>query len=156
MHTEATADAIDRRILDALNREPDATNVAIAEVTGLARNTVRARRSRYERERLLNSFDRRIDPTFLGFPLQAFLLTTVTQRKLASVAAHLSQVPEVVQVHGLSGAADLLVYVVARDADDLYRIAGRVLAIDGVRRTTTSLVMGEFVEFRLAHLVSSR
>ena len=46
-------------------------------------------------------------------------------------------------------------HVVARDADDLYRIAGRILDIDGVRRTTTGLVMGEFVEHRIAQLIGA-
>lgn len=46
---------------------------------------------------------------------------------------------------GFSGGADLLIQVVARDADDLYRIAGQVLSIRGVRRTNTSLVMRELV-----------
>jgi len=30
---------------------------------------------------------------------------------------------------------------VARDADDLYRIAGQILDLDGVEKTTTGLVM---------------
>lgn len=153
MITSRTADAIDVTLLKALVRTPDATNLALSEATGLARNTIRARLARYAEENTLHSFDRRIDPAFLGFPLQAFVTATVTQRKLTPVSAVLAEVPEVLQVHGLSGAADLLVYVVARDADDLYRIAGRILAIDGVKRTTTNLVMGEFVPYRLAQLI---
>lgn len=35
----------------------------------------------------------------------------------------------------------LLVEVVARDADDLYRIVGTMLGIEGVKRTSTALVM---------------
>ncbi len=150
-----TADAIDVALLRALVAHPDATNLAIAEATGLARNTVRARLARYAQEEALHSFERRIDPAFLGFPLQAFIITTVKQRKLGSVSATLGEVPEVLQVHGLSGVADLLVHVVARDADDLYRIAGRILAIDGVKRTTTGLVMGELVEYRIAQLIGA-
>jgi DNA-binding Lrp family transcriptional regulator len=116
---------------------------------------VRARRARYAEERALRSFERRIDPAFLGYPMRAFIVTTVKQRKLAQVATTLAEVPEVLQVHGLSGVADLLVHVVARDADDLYRIAGRILAIDGVKRTSTGLVMGELVEYRVAQLIGA-
>jgi DNA-binding Lrp family transcriptional regulator len=148
-----TADAIDVVLLKELVAHPDATNLAISETTGLARNTVRARLARYAAEDSLHSFERRIDPSFLGFPLQAFIITTVKQRKLTPVSETLSEVPEVLQVHGLSGVADLLVHVVARDADDMHRIAGRILAIDGVKRTTTGLVMGEFVEYRIAQLI---
>jgi DNA-binding Lrp family transcriptional regulator len=150
-----TADAIDVALLRELVAHPDATNLAISEATGLARNTVRARLARYAQEESLHPFERRIDPAFLGFPLQAFIITTVKQRKLGSVSGTLAEVPEVLQVHGLSGVADLLVHVVARDADDLYRIAGRILAIEGVKRTTTGLVMGELVEYRIAQLIGA-
>jgi DNA-binding Lrp family transcriptional regulator len=67
----------------------------------------------------------------------------------------LSEVPEVLQVHGLSGVTDLLVQVVARDANDLYRVAGQILDIDGVTRTETGLVMGELVEYRIAQLIGA-
>ena len=43
--------------------------------------------------------------------------------------------------------------VVARDGDDLYRVAGSLLAIDGVERTTTSLVMRTLVPHRLTPLL---
>ena len=45
------------------------------------------------------------------------------------------------------------VNVVARDADDLYRIAGRILDIDGVEKTTTGLVMRQLVDYRLTPLL---
>ena len=54
---------------------------------------------------------------------------------------------------GTSGEVDLLVQVVARDADDLYRIAGQLLATDGVERTSTSLVMRRLVDHRLDPLL---
>ena len=153
MTTARTADDLDATLLRALVHDPDATNLALSERTGLARNTVRARLARYRTEQALRSFERRIDPAFLGFPLEAFVMTTVKQRELTPISAALSGIPEVIQVHGLSGVADLLVHVVARDADDLYRIAGRILAIDGVKRTVTGLVMGEFVQHRVAQLI---
>ena len=61
--------------------------------------------------------------------------------------------PEVLEVLGLSGPTDLLVRVAARDADDLYRIAGQLLVTDSVERTTTSLVMRTLVEHRVVPLV---
>ncbi len=147
------ADAIDTALLEALVANPDATNLAIAESTGLARNTVRARLSRYKEQNVLRSFERRIDPAFLGYPLRAYIVTTVVQRKLDIVGQALAQIPEVLEVHGLTGVSDLLVHVVARDADDLYRVAGNILGIDGVKRTNTGLVMRELVHYRVAQLI---
>lgn len=149
-----TADTIDAKILAALCEEPRATVMALADKTGLSRNTVQARVGKLEKQGVLQSFERRIDPGALGYPLTAFILTSVTQRKLTRIASALDGVPEVVEVHGLSGAADLLVHVVARDADDLYRIAGLILDIDGVEKTTTSLVMRKLVDYRVMPLLS--
>jgi DNA-binding Lrp family transcriptional regulator len=155
MHTDRTADAIDAAILAALARNPDATNIAVAEHTGLARNTVRTRLARYARERTLRSFERRIDPAFLGYSLRAYVVTKVTQRKLTAVGEALAEIPEVLEVHGLTGVTDLLIHVVGRDANDLYRIAGRILSIDGVKRTSTGLVMQELMGYRIAQLIGT-
>jgi DNA-binding Lrp family transcriptional regulator len=146
-------DDYDLRILRALAVDPRATVVGLAEATGLSRNTVHARLGRLETNGALRSFERRIDPGTLGFPLTAYILVAVTQRKLTPIAGSLSEVPEVIEVHGLSGVTDLLVQIAARDADDLYRIAGRILDIDGVEKTTTGLVMRRLVDYRVSPLL---
>jgi len=156
MRTTRIANDIDRAILSVLLDDPDATTVAVAERTGLSRNTVRARLSRYKEDRSLRPFGRRIDPAFLGYALRAYIVTTVTQRLLPDVGHALSEVPEVLEVHGLTGVTDLLIHVVARDADDLYRVAGSILAIEGVERTTTGLAMQELVSYRIDQLVRGR
>lgn len=147
------ADKVDAAILRRLIAKPDATNIALAEETGLARNTVRARLGRYHQDGSLLSFQRRIDPAFLGYPMRAYVVTKVTQRKLDRVGEALSGIPEVIEVHGLSGITDLLIHVVARDADDLYRVAGRILDVDGVKRTNTGVIMREMVKYRIEQLI---
>jgi DNA-binding Lrp family transcriptional regulator len=146
-------DAVDARLLQALGEEPRATVVALAERLGLARNTVQARLQRLQDRGVLTDFARRIDPAALGHPLRAYVTTRVDQRRLDEVTAALARVPEVVEVVGLAGDDDLLVQVVARDADALYTIAGSVLAIPGVERTSTALVMRELVPYRLDPLL---
>lgn len=146
-------DATDARLLLALAESPRASVLALAERLGLSRNTVQARLARLDDRGVLGSFERRIDPAALGYPLTGFVTVQVVQRMLAEVAAALDDVPEVVEVLGISGQTDLLVQLVARDADDLYRVSGQLLGIDGVERTSTSLVMRRLVEHRLAPLL---
>lgn len=155
MRNAEGVDATDARLLLALAESPRASVLALAERLGLSRNTVQARLSGLEARGAVMSFERRIDPAALGYPLTAFVTVQVVQRRLDEVAAALSEVPEVVEVLGLSGPADLLVQVVARDADDLYRIAGQLLATEGVERTNTSLAMRTLVEHRLSPLLQS-
>jgi DNA-binding Lrp family transcriptional regulator len=153
MRTGGGIDVTDARLLLALAESPRASVLALAERLGLSRNTVQARLAGLEARGVVTSFERRINPAALGYPLTAFVTVQVVQRRLAEVAAALDGVPEVIEVLGLSGQADLLVQVAARDADDLYRIAGQLLATEGVERTTTSLVMRTLVEHRLAPLL---
>lgn len=146
-------DALDARLLRALTAGPRATVQALAEATGAARNTVQARLARFEAEKVLRSFERRIDPAALGYSLTAFVSITVEQQRLDDVGEALARIPEVLEVFGLSGGVDLLVQVAARDADDLYRIAGQILATAGVERTETALAMRHMVPFRLTPLL---
>jgi DNA-binding Lrp family transcriptional regulator len=148
-------DLIDAQLLLALMRAPRATTIALANEVGLSRNTVQARLGRFDDAHVLRSFERTVDPAALGYPLQAFIFTRVTQRKLATVAASLVRVPEVLEVSGLSGVTDLLIRVAARDADDLYRIAGQILGINGVKRTTSALVMRDLVDYRIKPLIAT-
>ncbi|MGW8815888.1 Lrp/AsnC family transcriptional regulator [Gordonia terrae] len=155
MRRVGLADAIDGRLLLALKGAPRATALALAEHTGLSRNTVQARIAKLEQSATLYSFERRVNPAALGYPVHAFVLTNVRQRRLDSVADALAEVPEVIEVHGLSGVADLLIHVVARNVEDLYRVAGDILAIRGVKRTTTGLVMRDMVQYRVTPLIEA-
>ncbi|WP_329236757.1 Lrp/AsnC family transcriptional regulator [Streptomyces sp. NBC_00111] len=153
MPSSERIDPTDARLLLALAAQPRATTVALAEASGLSRNTVHARLAALDRTGVVDAFERCVDPAALGYPLTAFVTTQVAQRRLDQVAHALAAIPEVLQVHGLSGDTDLLVHVVATDAEDLYRVAGQILDIPGVERTSTALVMRELVGYRLAPLL---
>ncbi|MFE5393048.1 Lrp/AsnC family transcriptional regulator [Streptomyces sp. NPDC056568] len=153
MPSSERIDSTDARLLLALAAQPRATTVALAEASGLSRNTVQARLNALDRSGAVDSFERRVDPVALGYPLTAFVTTQVAQRRLDEVAQALAAIPEVLQVHGLTGDTDLLVHVVATDAEDLYDVAGRILGIPGVERTSTALVMRQLVDYRIAPLL---
>jgi DNA-binding Lrp family transcriptional regulator len=146
-------DATDARLLLALAVDPRASVMALSQRLGLARNTVQARLTRLESTGALAPLDRRVRPEALGYRLGAYVTVQVAQRSLAEVSDGLAQIPEVLEVTGLSGAADLLVQVAAKDADDLWRITERVLAIPGVQRIDTALAMRRFVDHRLTPLL---
>jgi DNA-binding Lrp family transcriptional regulator len=127
--------------------------VQLASKLNLARNTVHARLTRWDHDKVLAPIDRCVSPRDLGYPLRAFITAVVDQHKLEDVIAALETVSQVTQVTGLSGVADLLIGVVVTDADDLYRVAGLVLAVPGVERTTMSVAMHDVVAYRTRPLL---
>ncbi|MEU3512505.1 Lrp/AsnC family transcriptional regulator [Streptomyces longwoodensis] len=153
MPNSARIDSADARLLLALAEHPRATAIALADRAGLSRNTVQSRLATFDRTNTLRSFEHCVSPAALGYPLTAFVTVQVLQQRLDEVGASLATIAEVLQVHGLSGDSDLLVHVVATDAEDLYRTAGRILDVTGVRRTTTALVMRQLVDYRITPLL---
>jgi len=148
-------DAIDLALLSALTDDPRGSYVALAERLGLSRNTVQAHMTQLEASGAFLPFDRRINPEPLGYPLTAAIAVSVRQKELAQTVSRIAEIPEVLQAHGMSGADDLMVWVVCTDAHDLFRVDAEILAIDGVERTETSLSMGELIPFRMAPLLGA-
>jgi len=151
--TMSMLDRIDLELLAALTDDPRATIVALSERLGLSRNTIQARMSRLEQSGVFLSYERSISTDVLGFPLHAFISISVRQNELPRISAELARIPELVQAHGLSGTVDILARVACRDARHLFDTDARILAIDGVERTETSLAMGEVIPYRVAGLV---
>lgn len=148
-----TMDRTDLELLSALADEPRATVVALADKLGLSRNTIQARMTRLDKGGVFLSYERAISPSALGFPLEAVVSVGVRQSDLPRIISEIARIPEVVQGHGLSGQIDLLVRVACRDARHLFDTDARILAVDGVERTETSLVMGEVIPFRVGGLM---
>ena len=150
-----TIDSTDARILLALDDDPDASILALARTLGLARNTVQARLSRLGRNGALRSFSQRVDPAALGYPLTAFVYISVSQELGRLGAEGLARIPEVIEIHSITGDADFLAKVVARDTEDLYRVTNGMLAVEGVVRTNTSISLVETMPTRLRALLET-
>ncbi|MEV7630926.1 Lrp/AsnC family transcriptional regulator [Microbacterium sp. NPDC089318] len=146
-------DRTDLELLTALAEDPRTTVVKLADRLRLSRNTIQARMARLDQTGVFESYERSFSTEVLGFPLQAFISIGVRQTELPRIISELSRVPEIVQAHGLSGSIDLLARVACRDARHLFDTDARILSIEGVERTETSLAMGEVIPFRVAGLI---
>jgi DNA-binding Lrp family transcriptional regulator len=138
----ARIDALDARIILALDDDPDATILALSRALGIARNTVHARLRRLAADGALKPFSQRVDLAALGYELAAFLSLSVSQTD-PGIIQGLLDVPEVISAHYTTGDADLIVQVVAKDTRDLYRVTTSILAIEGVNRTSTAVSLVE-------------
>ncbi|WP_454141427.1 Lrp/AsnC family transcriptional regulator [Microbacterium lacticum] len=148
-------DRVDLDLLKALADDHRATVVALADRLGLSRNTVQARMARLERSGVFQSFERAMSPAALGLPIEAMVSVIVRQADIPRITAEIAEIPEVIQAHGLSGQIDLMVRVAARDTQHLFDVDARILAIEGVERTETSLVMGEVIGYRIRPILES-
>jgi Lrp/AsnC family transcriptional regulator for asnA, asnC and gidA len=141
-------DALDARLVALLAEHPRIGVLGAARLLGIARATVQARLDRLVRPGIL-ALEPRVDPSRFGFPVSALVSLELQQSHLGTPAAEaLEAIPEVIEIHSVSGQADLLVRVVARSNEDLQRVLHEILAIEQVLRTSSSILLKTFMRDR--------
>jgi DNA-binding Lrp family transcriptional regulator len=108
---------------------------------GVARNTAQARLDRLEAGGIIAGFGPFVDLAAAGFGVLAFTTLEIAQGAEAGVLAGLDAIPEVLEVHKITGPGDLLCRIVARTNDDLHDVLERVLSTPGIHRTSTALAL---------------
>ncbi|MGI4894395.1 MAG: Lrp/AsnC family transcriptional regulator [Janthinobacterium lividum] len=149
-------DDTDRRILLALDEDPRATVAQLALDLGLARGTVHAHLERLAADDVMHANSTRIAPQRLGLPMRALVMAGIEQGEFDGLVEDLSEIPEVVECLVISGDSDLMIQIVARDADHVYDITQRIMRCRGIRQTSTSIVLRELLQLRMAHLLTPR
>ena len=147
-------DALDRRLIGRLRAEPHSTVSDLARVLQCARGTVLTRLRRLEERKVILGYGPDIDPAAAGLGVLAFTTLAISQGSHNRVVAHLRTIPEILEIHTVTGSGDLLVRIVARSNDHLHMILQRVVSSPDVNRTETQLALSSTVLRSLADLVA--
>jgi DNA-binding Lrp family transcriptional regulator len=149
-----TLDRTDLKILLALIRDPRIQIGELGDAVGVARNTALARVRRLLRTGVLRPGGREVDLAAVGYDVVAFVTIEVTHRELDGVVAALRLIPQVLEVHEISGRGDVWCRVVATDTHNLQSSLRQVLRIKGVIRTETVLALHTHIPYRTEPLIS--
>ena len=134
-------DATDRGILRTMRLHPRASIAEIARRAGVARGTVYARLERMERDGVISGWGPEIDTRAAGYDVLAFLWLQIAQGAHEATVAALAEIDEVLEVHTITGDADLMCKVVARSNDHLHEVVLAVTALPPVRHSQTQLAL---------------
>ena len=145
-------DGLDAEILLALVEEPYATTVSLAQRLSVSRNTIQARLQKLN-DGVLESFQRRITPRALGYEVTAFMNASIRQGYDKQTMHALSEIPEIMEIFATTGDADLRLTIAATSPEDLYRVNHLILDIPGIVRTSTAVVLREFLGYRTKPLL---
>jgi DNA-binding Lrp family transcriptional regulator len=146
-------DALDARLIRAMCDTPRAGVMELARQLGVARGTVQARLDKLQQRGIISGFDPDLDLRAMGYQVLAFVSLEITQGRLDDVCAHLREIPEVLEVHTVTGPGDLHCRVVAHTNDHLQRVINRILEAQGIRRTATQIALTEQLHHRVLPLV---
>jgi len=143
-------DAVDRRIIGLLLEDGRASYAAIGDDVGLSASAVKRRIDRLVADGIISGFTVVLDPDVLGWSTEAYVEVhcrgTISPDDLR---AAFSRVPEVHSAATVSGAADAMLRIVAKDVRDLERALERVRQeTENVDRTETSIVLSRLIDRR--------
>jgi DNA-binding Lrp family transcriptional regulator len=146
-------DDLDVRLLGLFVEEPRIGVLECARRLGVARGTVQARLDRLQAKGVVRGFGPDIDPAAAGYGVTAFATLEIRQGRGHDVQRHLAAIPQVLEVHTITGPGDLLCRLVARSNADLQAIVDRVVDDDGIVRTSTVIALSTPVPYRTLPLV---
>jgi DNA-binding Lrp family transcriptional regulator len=149
-------DPLDAALLAAL---PDQTRPGVLQLArqlGVARGTVQARLDRLVERSVVRGFAPELDLRALGYDVLAFSTLEIAQGRLTDVVNHLRDIPEVLEVHVITGQGDLHCRVVARTHEHLQEVLNRILEVQGIDRSTTVIALTDQIPYRWRPLIASR
>ncbi|MBK5569594.1 Lrp/AsnC family transcriptional regulator [Ensifer sp. 2YAB10] len=138
-------DAIDRRILAALQRNGRLQNVELAKEVGLSPSPCLRRVKLLEDAGVISRYVALLDASKVGMGLTVFARVWLKGQDAKSVDDFneaVKRLPEIVECHLMAGECDFLLRIVARDLDDYRRFQIEHLTrIKGVQSVKTDVPM---------------
>ena len=131
----------DQQLLSVLRENARASTADIARRMKLSRTTVQSRIERLERSGVISGYTVRVSDAAERGHIRAHIMITVLPRHMASVVEALRTMPEERVLHSVSGPFDLIAMGVVPSVEDMDQLTDRIGAIDGVERTTSSIIL---------------
>ena len=143
----------DARILEVLQRDGRRSYAEIGAEVGMAGPSAHERVKKLEARGVITGYAATVDPRAIGYDILAFSWITqapgTTQHDLTDAFA---RIPEIEECHHITGEADYLIKVRARDTRDLERVLHRVQSTPNVFQTETDVVFSSGFERRPLHI----
>jgi len=145
-----SVDALDLKILAALQDDGRLTNQQLADAIGLSASQCSRRRMRLEDEKVIAGYRASLAAEALGFSLIAFIhitLATHSPDNAKKFRALVNRVDDIQDAYSLTGDADYLLKAVLRDLKSLSHIVNNVLMPhQSVAHVRSSIVLDRLKE----------
>jgi Lrp/AsnC family leucine-responsive transcriptional regulator len=140
-------DAMDRKILDALQADGRASNVELSAQVHLSAPQCFRRVRALEERGVLRGYRALVAPESLGLGVMAFVSLNIDGGqfgRVRDIEAEIRAFPQILECHTVSGDSDYLLKVVARDLKSLSQfLADRLMQVPGVDDVRSMICLEE-------------
>ena len=129
--TDIQLDSIDRKIIGVLQNDGRTSNADLAENINLSASACHRRVQRLHSTGIIKNYVALLNSRLVGLPTTVFVEITLSGQAdevLDAFERQVQLIPDVLECHLMSGSADYLLKVVAKDTDDFARIHRKYLA----------------------------
>jgi Lrp/AsnC family transcriptional regulator, leucine-responsive regulatory protein len=144
---QTSLDAIDRRILDALQADGRASNVELSARVHLSAPQCLRRVRSLEERGVIRGYTARLEPEALGLGVMAYVSLNIDGGqfgKVREIEASIRAFPQILECHTVSGDSDYLLKVVAKDLKSLSQfLTDRLMQLPGVDDVRSMICMEE-------------
>lgn len=141
-------DDIDRHLLSLLQANARDSSANLARKLGLARTTVVARIARLEKSGVIKSYSVRLRSEAQDSGLRAYCALSVEPKSGPAVIKRLGKLPEIEELSAVSGIWDYMALLHAGSAERLDQVLDEIGAIEGVKQTTTAILLARKIDRR--------
>ncbi len=134
-------DDVDLRLIRKLQRDGRTTSSELSEALRVPVSEVKGRLARLVDNKVIHHFIPVLNPIKLGLSVSALILIKARGENLSSMEQKLAEFSEVNVVYDITGEYDAAIVARFRTADELNRFLKKVLAVEDVERTATSVVL---------------
>lgn len=143
----SSLDAVDEQILIMLARNARATFNEIGAEVGLSAPAVKRRVDRLLASGVITGFTTVVDPAAAGWTTEAYVSVTCSGRIApAELARSWDPIPEVVSAATVTGSADAVLRVVARDVSHLEQALERIRSSASIAHSESVIVLSRLIE----------
>ena len=145
----------DARILGVLQRDGRRPYAELGTEVGMSGPSAHERVKKLEARGVITGYTAVVDPAAVGLGVLGFSWVTQAPGTAATdLTDDFAAIPEIEECHHISGEADYLVKIRARDTRDFERVLRLVQATRHVFTTQTDIVLSSGFERRPFHLAS--
>ena len=145
----------DARILDVLQRDGRRPYAELGGEVGMSGPSAHERVKKLEARGVITGYTAVVDPATVGLGVLGFSWITQAPGTAATdLTGDFASIPEIEECHHISGEADYLVKIRARDTRDFERVLRLVQATRHVFTTQTDIVLSSGFERRPFHLAT--